>query len=446
MLSLTSRLSISLTLVLAGFFGVTGYVLNKTFQETIKEATEDRLRGYAMALIAAAEIRFDGHVSIPETLPITRLNLIYSGLYAQVVNDKGDILWQSSSANEQTLPLVEPLYNLEAMFSINILPSGDSLFSFRYGMSWNKEQAYTINILESLDAYTNQTKKFQEKLWVWLGGASLVLLIVQALLMRLSLSPLRKAALEIEKIKRGEQSELKNTYPSELRALTKNLNGLIKSNKQHLSRYRNSLADLAHSLKTPLALLRSAGESNDPKFPLDKVVSEQVDHMRKIVDYQLQRASTSGHNPLSKPVNIKTICEKINNSLAKVYADKSLQATLKIENDHLFFGDESDLYELLGNTMDNAYQWAHAQINITIFTPENSVSTLFVCIEDDGPGMETSFAKKALERGIRSDEREGTGIGLAMVNDIVQAYNGTITIEQSHLGGCKLTIRLPQNQ
>ncbi len=445
MLSLTSRLSISLSIVLAGFLGATGYVLDKTFQETIKEATEDRLQGYAMALIAAAEVRFDGHVYIPTTLPITKLNLVYSGLYAQVVNDKGEVLWQSSSASEQTLPLVEPLDNLAVMFGINIAPSGESLFNYRYGISWNKEHAYTINILESLDAYTNQTQKFQEKLWTWLGGASLILLIVQALLMRLSLRPLRKAALEIEKIKRGEQSELKSTYPNELRALTKNLNGLMKSNKQHLSRYRHSLADLAHSLKTPLALLRSAGESNDPKFPLDKVVSEQVDHMRKIVDYQLQRASTSGHNPLSKPVNIKKICVKINNSLAKVYADKSVHSTLDIEKDCLFLGDESDLYELLGNTMDNAYQWARTQINISICTPENDPDSLAIYIEDDGPGMDSNFAKKALLRGIRSDEREGSGIGLAMVNDIIQAYNGTITIGQSHLGGCKLSIQLPQN-
>ena len=448
MLSLTSRLLISLSIVLACFLGGTGYVLDKAFQQSARDAAQDRLHGFAMALIAAAEIKIDGSVYIPDILPIARFNQFNSGLYAQVLNNQGNQLWQSSSSNERELPQARQLKNTEATFVVSKTSSGEKLFNFNYGVSWdlsNKVHVYTINILESLDAYEIEISRFRNKLWLWLGGVSVLLILVQGSLMRWSLRPIRTAATEIEEIESGKQSELEQSYPKELKVLTKNLNALMKSNKQHLVRYRNSLSDLAHSLKTPLALLRSASESKDSKQALEDVVAEQVDQMKQIVDYQLQRASTSGQNPLSKPINIELIANKINNSLLKVYADKNISSKLEIESDIQFFGDESDLFELLGNTLDNAFKWARSQIHIKI-NASKSPHLIQICIEDDGPGIEPQLAQKVLERGIRSDERGGTGIGLAIVNDIVQAYEGSIEIEQSDLGGCLFLITLSQNQ
>jgi len=448
MLSLTSRLLISLSIVLTCFLGGTGYVLDKAFQESARDATKDRLHGFAMALIAAAEIKIDGSVYIPDLLPIARFNQFNSGLYAQVLNNQGKQLWQSSSTSEKELPQTHQLKNTEATFVISKTPSGEALFNFNYGVSWdlsNKIHVYTINILESLDSYEKEINRFRQKLWLWLGGVSILLILVQGSLMRWSLRPIRTAATEVEEIESGKQTELEQTYPKELQVLTKNLNALMKSNKQHLVRYRNSLSDLAHSLKTPLALLRSASESKDPKSPLEDVVAEQVDQMKQIVDYQLQRASTSGQNPLSKPIDIETIANKINNSLLKVYADKNISSKLEIEPHLQFFGDESDLFELLGNTLDNAFKWAQSHIQIKITTSKKS-KELRISIEDDGPGIEPQLAQKVLERGIRSDERGGTGIGLAIVNDIVQAYEGSIEIDKSKLGGCSFLIILSQNQ
>jgi len=448
MLSLTSRLLISLSIVLSCFLGGTGYVLDKTFQESAKDAAQDRLHGFAMALIAAAEIKIDGSVYIPDILPIVRFNQLKSGLYAQVLNNQGKQLWKSSSSNGKDLPQSHQLKNTEASFVVTETLSGERLFNFNYGVSWdlsNKVHVYTINILESLDTYEKEINRFQQKLWLWLGGVSFLLIVVQGSLMRWSLRPIHTAATEIERIEAGQQTELENIYPKELQILTKNLNALMKSNKQHLTRYRHSLSDLAHSLKTPLALLNSAGESNDTKHPLKEVVAEQVDQMKQIVDYQLQRASTSGQNPLSKPIDIESITNKINNSLLKVYADKRITSNIEIESEVLFFGDESDLFELLGNTLDNAFKWAQSNILIKINTSQTP-HQLWISIEDDGPGIEPQLAKKVLERGIRSDERGGTGIGLAIVNDIVQAYDGTIELGQSKLGGCLFLIKLSQNQ
>ena len=446
MLSLTSRLLISLSIVLICFLGGTGYVLDKSFQESTKDATHDRLHGYAMALIAAAEVKINGNIYIPDILPIVGFNQFNSGLYAQVFNSQGEILWKSSSASEKDLPINLNLKNTESSFAISHENSNEKLFNFSYGVSWdlsNKSHVYTINILESLSAYEKDVNVFRNKLWIWLGGVSFLLIIVQGSLMRWSLRPIRNAAIEIELIEKGEITELRENYPKELRILTKNLNALMKSNKQHLSRYRNSLSDLAHSLKTPLALLSSASETHDTRLSLDKVVSEQVNQMKKIVDYQLQRASTSGQNPLSTPINIKTITEKINASLLKVYTDKNIASKLNIEKNIKFFGDESDIYELLGNTIDNAFKWASSEVIVNIRTSK-SPDQLHILIEDDGPGIDPKLAEKVLERGIRSDERSGTGIGLAITNDIVQAYDGSIEIDKSELGGCLFLIKLSQ--
>jgi len=445
MLSITLRLLISLSLVLTSFLGITAFVLDKAFQKSVKDATQDRLQGYAMALIASAEVRIDGSVYIPDILPIVRFNQSQSGLYAQVTNFKGKILWQSESSNEKVLPKPPNLKNTETLFTIDSIADGELLFNYNYGVSWdvsNRNLGYTINILESLDSYNKETKNFRQTLWLLLGGVALLLLIVQGSLMRWSLKPLRHAALEIESIESGEQSQLQSVYPKELGPLTKNINALIKSNKQHLTRYRNSSSDLAHSLKTPLALLRSASESNDPRYPLEKVVAEQVDQMKKIVDYQLQRASTSGKNPLSKPVNLFSVIHKICNSLDKVYADKKIAANLPMDEELLFFGDESDLFEMLGNVLDNAYKWADSNVQVRI---ESKPKQLLIHVDDDGPGIDPKLIKKVLERGIRSDERDGTGIGLAVVSEIVQAYDGDINIDKSDMGGCHIGIKLSQN-
>lgn len=449
MLSLTARLLISLSFILACFLGATGYILNKTFKESSMNATHYHLLDTAMSLIATAEVEASGRVYIPDYIPMPRLNQLNSGLYAQIINSSGKIIWRSDSAAELMLPPVDHINNTKDDFSIVTLSSGEEMFNYRYGVTWelnNDLDVYTINFLESLDSYKNEIKHFQQQLWVSLGGFSLLLMAIQGTLMRWSLRPLRTAAKEIEKIETGQQSALNNNYPKELQTLTQNINGLIKSNKQHLSRYRHAVSDLAHSLKTPLALLRSASESNDPNQPLEKVVSEQVDQMRKIVDYQLQRASTSGQTPLSKPIIINRIANKINDSLTKVYADKFITSTVVMEPDLLFFGDESDFFELLGNIMDNAYKWANSKVQLTIVDNKKNSSHLLITIEDDGPGIESNLIEKVLERGIRSDERSGSGIGLAIVNDIVQAYNGSISLQQSYLGGCKFTITLTQNQ
>ncbi len=449
MLSLTTRLLIAGSIILSGFLGLTGYALDQIYQQSSKEAQEDRLLGHVMTLIAVAPVRLDGTIDIPKSLPLANFSQLNSGLYGKILDENGKVVWSSFSLGDKDFPAIQHFKITESKFTEVKDSEGESLFRLSYGISWdsvNNTNFYTINIAASTDAYEREIKRFRQLLFLWLGGASIVLLAAQGMILRWSLSPLRHAADEISSIEKGQQSKIEGTYPNDLKSLTHNLNALITSNKEHLTRHRNALSDLAHSLKTPLAMIRSVSENNAPEDVLKKTISEQVDQMQRIVDYQLQRAATSGQIPLSKPVNVYSVADKILHSLAKVYIEKSVKYKVNIRKDTLFYGDESDLFEMLGNLLDNAYKWCDKAVVVNVIAQKTRTDALIISIEDDGPGVDKEIVDRVMERGVYSSKKQGTGIGLAIVKDILDAYEGTFQIEKSKLGGAKFVLCLKHHQ
>ena len=447
MFSLTTRLLIASSIILSAFLGLTGYVLDQTHQHSSKEAEEIRLLGHVMTLIAVAPVKLDGTINIPQSLPLANFSQLDSGLYGKIIDDQGNIVWSSYSLGDNDFPVKQHFNITDSEFTETVDALGAKLFRISYGVSWNSinyTHIYTINIAESTYAYDQAVTRFRQLLWSWLGGVSIVLLITQVFILRWSLRPLRQAADEIADIEQGLQTEIHGSYPKELKALTNNLNALIKSNKEHLSRHRNGLSDLAHSLKTPLAMIRSVSENNASQARLKSTISEQVDQMQKIVDHQLQRAATSGRIPLSKPINVSQVVSKIMKSLAKVYFEKSVNYKISIKKSCLFYGDESDLFEMLGNLLDNAFKWCKNTVKITVIDFNSDTQYLKLIIEDDGPGVDKEISDRVIERGVYSTKKEGTGIGLAIVKDIVDAYDGSIKIDKSRLGGASFIIQLKQ--
>ncbi|MDH3325197.1 MAG: ATP-binding protein [Gammaproteobacteria bacterium] len=449
MLSLTSRLLIAGSIILSAFLGLTGYALDQTYQQSAKEAQEARLLGHVMTLIAVAPVKLDGTIDIPKSLPLASFSRLDSGLYGKIVDEKGKNVWSSFSLGGNDFSTIQHFKILDSKFSETLDLNQDRLFRLSYGVSWdsaNSTKIYTINIAVPKEAYEQDIERFRQLLWLWLGGVSILLLAAQGVILRWSLNPLRQAADEISRIEQGLQSKIEGAYPKDLKALTYNLNALIKSNKEHLVRHRNGLSDLAHSLKTPLAMIRSVSENNAPEKILKETISEQVDQMQKIVDYQLQRAGTSGRIPLSKPVNVNPVARKILNSLAKVYIEKSVEYKVEISNSTLFYGDESDLFEMLGNLLDNAFKWCTKTVVIRVNKQNKQTDDLVLTIEDDGPGIDSEVTGRIMERGVYSSKKQGTGIGLAIVKDILDAYEGAFQIEKSKLGGAKFVLYLKRLQ
>lgn len=446
MLSLNTRLLIGGSIVLTAFFGFTSYVLDRAFRDKTLQSLEERLEAHALGLIASAELQDDGRLLIPDMLPEARYNHPGSGLYAQISSNDGQHQWQSPSLQSIGIELITGVPPGDRRFKRLI--SGDhELHAFGIGVTFDLSEVMTegstFSVAQDMAGYYAQVADFRQTLWAWLGGVALLLLAVQGAILRWSLAPIRGATQDLAAIENGKQKQLEGHYPRELRGLTDSLNALLASQREHLERYRHTLSDLAHSLKTPLAVLHGEVEKA-PASALRTSADEQVRRMIDIVDYQLQRAATSGRLPLAAPVSTADLIVKMAASLDKVYADKQVICQINTEDKVDFAGDEGDLLELLGNLMDNAYKWCHRQVIITTRATDGN-GTLLLLIEDDGPGVAPEKAHAVLQRGVRADtSHPGHGIGLAIVQDIVRLYHGTLTIDTSALGGAKFTVSLPR--
>jgi two-component system sensor histidine kinase PhoQ len=248
---------------------------------------------------------------------------------------------------------------------------------------------------------------------------------------------------DLHAIETGEHRRLNDQYPQELQQLTHRINALLDHEESRRQRYKNSLADLAHSLKTPLSVFRGELENSANMEHLRETGYEQLDRISTLVDYQLQRASTEGKSSLLAPVSMGEIVHKIVGSLTKVYQSKNIRCQCEIERDAFIHADEGDMYELLGNLLENAYKYCKQQVNVIVSC---AGETIRIRVEDDGSGVPARAESFIIKRGHRIDtQAEGQGLGLAIVSDIIMAYEGNINLERSHLGGASFVIELPRH-
>jgi len=448
MLSLNARVSITASIVLTSFFGLAGTALDNNYRSNTTSNLQQQLLNNIVTLIAATELDEQGNVYIPDALSIARNYVITPQYYARVASNSGDWEWRSPLAKELKLEFLDVLQRNQHRFEKRLKFDNTYFAMYSMGVAWgdrNDQQVYTFSVAQNLANLDAQINNYRQNLWAWLGGVALLLLVVQWRVLKWGLYPLTKVAGEITAIKNGNQQELQQEYPSELKTLTDNINNLLSHQNQHLLRYRNSLADLAHSLKTPVAILQNAvAQSKQDK--IYDLLNEQLARISQITDYQLQRAAMAGGLPLAAPVNINDIVFKLFNGLQKVYAEKNVQTSLDVDKAIIMYGDEGDIYEVLGNIADNAFKLCAHKVKCTVETADSSKG-IMIRIEDDGIGVSKQIANEILERGKRDEAlSEGQGIGLAVVSEIVKLYKGELTIGESELGGAAFTIYLPQTR
>jgi two-component system sensor histidine kinase PhoQ len=243
-------------------------------------------------------------------------------------------------------------------------------------------------------------------------------------------------AQEVRRVESGEQAAILGAYPEELTGLTGNLNTLIQQERVRQTRYREALSFLAHSLKTPLAVLR--GALSEP-LELPAEVERQVRRMDDIVQYQLARAAAGGTGRFVPLLPLAPVLDRMVEALRKVYAGKGVRFELDGPGDLAWRIDEGDLFEMLGNLMDNAAKWARQQVRVRL---AREVDRLVIVVEDDGPGF--TDTESVLKLHVRADERvPGHGVGLAVVNDLVASARGELALARSPLGGARVEIVLP---
>jgi two-component system sensor histidine kinase PhoQ len=271
-----------------------------------------------------------------------------------------------------------------------------------------------------------------------------------SLVMRGILRPLRQIEEEISDVEGGRRQELSGGYPTELRGVARNKNLLVGSERARAERYRQTHDNLAHSLKTPLAAIRSVlGEQ--PSSALTERVETQIDRMNDIVRYQLRKPATYAAEALGVvPVSIEKDLGRLVDGLSKVYSEKAPDIQLDVSAGTRYRGDSGDFLELAGNLLDNACKWCASKVRMTIRPLDGHSAgsgAMQIAVADDGPGIPEALGDRLLERGMRLDESApGHGIGLSVVREIATSNGGEVSIGRSEWGGALITVRIdPDN-
>jgi two-component system, OmpR family, sensor histidine kinase PhoQ len=436
--SIRVRLLLGAALVLLTFLTGAGLAVQRANAESVRTAYFGRLQSTIYLLLAAAELDAGGALVMPPAFAEPRLSLPGSGLYAGIHNALPGEQWQSASSLGRQLPFQRSLQTGQWRNEAVEGP-GASFLSVSYAVTWKasaREAPLVLTVLEDRAAFDREVGVFTRTLWLWLGGVAALLLLAQLWLLRWGLAPLRQVASEIRRIEEGGQSRIEGRYPAEISGLTDNLNALIQQERVRQTRHRDALSFLAHSLKTPLAVLRSALAEPDH---LPATVAQQVSRMDDIVQHQLGRAITGGAARFAPPLALAPIVQRIRDALAKVYAEKALDFSVECPLELAWRIDEGDLFEMLGNLLDNAAKWARSRVGVRLW---REAGRLCIRIEDDGPGF--SDTESVLRLHVRGDERvPGHGVGLAVVSDLVASHQGELTLSRSSMGGGRVDIVLP---
>jgi two-component system sensor histidine kinase PhoQ len=436
--SLHSRLLGATALVLAGFLLVTVVAVERAFDRSTTEAARAHLQGQLYGLLAVTDVDAGGRLEIPDALREARFGVVGSGLYALVRDARGTVLWRSHSATGIRLP--EPAIAGAGQTSFTEAPahSGPGYFVLSSGLEWEYSESgllpISVTLLEERGRYDDQVAGFRRQMWLWLSPLALALLLAQWLIIRAGLRPVQRAADELLEVRERTRERLATDYPAELRGLTTGINAYVDNEHRQLERYRNALGDLAHSLKTPLAVLRNR-LADRPE------VGEELDRVSEIIDYQLRRARSAGPRLLAPPVPLRESAQRLLAALARVHEDRGVTAENRLDPQLMVAVEREDLLEMLGNLLDNAFKFARSRVELSAQTQGGQVR---IRIADDGPGIGGADPEALLSRGVRADERtEGQGIGLAVVREISASYGGSVRITERPGGGIAVELELP---
>ncbi len=282
--------------------------------------------------------------------------------------------------------------------------------------------------------------------WSWFIYVLLAnLLLVIPLLWvaaRWSLRPIEALAKEIRELEEHHREMLNPTTTRELTSLVRNLNRLLKSERERYDKYRTTLTDLTHSLKTPLAVMQSTLRSmRSEKLSVsdaEPVMLEQISRISQQIGYYLHRSSMRGSSGLlSRELHpVAPLLDSLTSALNKVYQRKGVSISLDISPEISFVGEKNDFMEVIGNLLDNACKYCLEFVEVSARQTDDS---LIIIVEDDGPGIPHAKREMVFDRGQRADTlRPGQGVGLAVAREIVEQYDGQITPHESLLGGAKM--------
>ncbi|WP_352661994.1 ATP-binding protein [Mesorhizobium sp. M0621] len=308
----------------------------------------------------------------------------------------------------------------------------------------SKNRAARFRVMGNQSELEQEIATFQRRLLTYLSLFGVGMIAINAIAILLGLQPLRRVRNALAMVREGTAQRLDGQFPAEIEPLANETNALIENNRRIVERSRTQVGNLAHSLKTPLAVLLNEGRALGGAK--GQLIAEQAASMQKQVEHYLQRARVAAQRD---SVVYRTPVTPLVQRMVRVLQKLNPQTKLSLSvpaTEIVFAGEREDLEELLGNLLENAMKWAKSAVLVSVvpLTGKDDPAGLFeIGIEDDGPGIPEDKAREVLKRGRRLDEtKPGTGLGLAIVADLVNEYGGVLALERSGMGGLKAVVRL----
>ncbi len=347
---------------------------------------------------------------------------------SKIVADATDVRWMDGVGPlEQRLRVAEAIERL-----------GDEVSGRRY----------SVIVAGPLEWPEATAAEFRTRLATALAFAGLGLVAMTLFQVRFGLMPLRVIERDLSRVRAGDAKKLEGTLPIEIEPLQQEINALIQSNQEIVDRARTQVGNLAHALKTPLAVITN--EADEDKSPFAAKVASQARLMRDQISLYLDRARMAAQlGTIGKVTELLPVIEPLQRALERIYRDKGVAITVQCPETAKFQGEKQDIEEMLGNLLDNASKWSKSRVYLTVTAPEASGRPaarrrLTIRIEDDGPGLTAEQRTQIGKRGLRLDEsKPGTGLGLSIVGDLAQSYRGSMTLDASPHGGLAVTLDLP---
>ena len=433
-----------------------GIIIDYVHKRDVKQAFDGRLSQLLTLIIAFSTDHGGPEPRVPRNVGEPLFELSHSGWYWQITpleSSPGKRLISASLASEE-LPLPSSLsinpdaYNIRWHFAKG--PVGEPLRVAETVYNAGEDESprfYSYVVAGNLDFAETRIADFRVPLAVSLAIAGLGLVLSTFLQVNFGLLPLKAIERRLAAIRSGDAQRLEGRPPAEIEPLQTELNALIQSNQDIIERARTQVGNLAHALKTPLAVITN--EVRDDKTAAGRKVAEQADLMRDQMNHYLDRARMVARvGTIGRVTEVRPVVEAIGRALERIHRDRALTISIDCPPDARFQGEKQDLEEMLGNLMDNACKWADTEIAVTVHVVAGiaapSSRRLTVAVDDDGSGLTIEQRQQGIKRGRRLDEsKPGSGLGHSIVADLAQSYRGQFKLEESRLGGLSARLDLP---
>ncbi|SJZ64704.1 ATP-binding protein [Consotaella salsifontis] len=447
--SLTVRVVGLSTLWAVAAFIVIGGLISTLYRDSASRAFQDLLVAQLYNLVNSVQASPTGELEGAPELGDLRYLQPLSGWYWEVLpasdNTSGRLASRSLGAeNIPSMPLSQVPFGEQYRRQYQTEgPQGQLLQIVETEVLLDTENHVArFRVMGDTGAFGADVEEFSRSLAIYLGIFGLGSILINALAILFGLRPLRRVRRSLANVRAGRAERLEGSFPAEIQPLATELNALVENNRRIIERARTRVGNLAHSLKTPIAVLMNEAKAVGGEH--GRLIADQSEAMRVQVQHHLDRARMAAQSEGSVfRTPVRPVLERLLRVIAKLNPRLAVELDFNGGEDLVFAGEQQDLEEIIGNLMDNAAKWGRATVRVAARAVDDR--SFEILVQDDGKGLTEVEIAEAMKRGRRLDEaRPGSGLGLSIVSDIVAEYRGTLSLSRSSLGGLSATVRLPR--